>query len=310
MPQSTNHILLVRPANFGANAQTKATNSFQQELYALSPAEINQKAQAEFDHFANTLQQAGITVHVFEDRPDPIKPDAVFPNNWISMHHNGLVLLFPMHTPNRMAERRTDIIEALKKAFAISEVLDLYQAHQKDWVLEGTGSMVLDHLAKKAYACASPRTHPTLFYQVCSLLQYSPVFFNAHTADGTPIYHTNVMMCIGDGFAVVCLESITDAAQKENLVQQLTGSGHEIVAISLAQMVGFAGNMLQVLDRTGNKVLVLSQTAHDSLTDAQRTQLAAHAQLLPIAIPTIETIGGGSARCMMAEIFLPQHTHP
>jgi hypothetical protein len=305
MPQSTNHILLIRPANFGANAQTKVTNSFQQALSGWSPAQINQKAQAEFDHFAATLQQAGITVHIVADTAEPIKPDAVFPNNWISLHSDGRVLLYPMHTPNRMAERRMDMVEALKKDFIINEVLDIYRPDQKDQILEGTGSMVFDHNAKTAYACASPRTSEALFIQVCGLLQYRPVFFNALGTDGKPIYHTNVMMGIGDGFVVICLDCIADGPQKNKLKESLTASGHAIIDISLTQMNQFAGNMLQVANRAGSSVLVMSQTAFDSLLPSQRQQLAAHTQLLPIAIPIIETIGGGSVRCMMAEIFLP-----
>lgn len=306
MPQSTNHILLVRPASFGANAQTKVTNTFQQELL-LTPAAINQKAQQEFDAFAATLQAAGIHVLVVEDTPQPSKPDAVFPNNWISLHPDGSIFLYPMHTPNRMAERRLDIVEALKKSFKVASVTDFHHPEKDNWVLEGTGSIVFDHIARKAYACQSPRTNPILFNEVCERLQYQPILFDAYGTDGTPIYHTNVMMCVGEGFAVICLDSITDIQQKELVAHSLIGSGHELIEISLKQMNQFAGNMLQLTNKAGQSITVMSQTAFNSLTTKQRQQLETHTQLLPIPIPTIETIGGGSARCMMAEIFLPTH---
>jgi hypothetical protein len=302
MAQCTNHIMLIRPARFGANAQTAATNAFQR-LPGLNAAQIGQLALQEFDRFADALHQAGVAVHVFEDTPAPPKPDAIFPNNWISMHPNGTVVLYPMHTPNRMAERRMDIVEALRKDFDIAQVTDLYRPGGP--VLEGTGSIVFDHAHRVAYACRSPRTDPSLLAQLCTQLQYRPLLFDALGPDGTAIYHTNVMLCIGEGFAVACLESIPDAAQRAMVTESLAQAGHTIVDISLAQMEKFAANMLQVKSKRGENILVLSQTAHDGLTQAQRQQLAGFAQLLPIAIPTIEAVGGGSARCMMAEVFLP-----
>jgi hypothetical protein len=304
MPSSTNHIMLVRPAKFRFNRQTATTNPHQQHLGGLTDEQVTAQAQQEFDHFAQTLQQAGIIVHVFNDTPEPAKPDAIFPNNWISFHPDGTVILYPMHTANRMAERRRDIVEALEKEFAVQRIIDLYQPGGP--ILEGTGSIVFDHAARTAYASRSQRTEETLFKQLCERLRYRPVFFEASEANGSPVYHTNVVMCIGEGFAVICLESIKDMAQRTLVAESLAAAGHVVIDISLAQMAGFAGNMLQVKNRRGENVLVMSQSAYNSLRPEQRQQLSAFAQLLPIAIPTIEAVGGGSARCMMAEVFLPE----
>lgn len=303
MPQCTNHIMLIRPACFQFNRQTAASNPHQRHLLHLTDQAIVQLGQQEFDRFAQSLQAADITVHIFDDTPEPEKPDAVFPNNWVSFHPDGTVLLYPMYTANRMAERRWDLVEALEKTFVIKKRIDLYQPGGS--ALEGTGSIVFDHTAQTAYAAQSERTDEALFIQVCERLQYRPVFFQAHEASGGPVYHTNVLMCIGEGFAVVCLESIRQVTQRALVTESLAAAGHTVIDISLAQMAGFAGNMLQVNNRSGQKVLVMSQSAYDSLRPGQRQQLARYAQLLPIAIPTIEAVGGGSARCMMAEVFLP-----
>lgn len=295
--------MLVRPANFGANLQTKESNSFQKEIEGLSAARIKEKALAEFDNFARVLQERGVNVYVFEDTDSPVKPDAVFPNNWVTFHSDGKVLLYPMQVENRMQERRLDIIDALKKKFKIDHIVDLYVHKNKGRCLEGTGSIIFDHDAKIAFACLSPRTDKLLFTDTCDYLGYQAVYFHAADRQGEAIYHTNVMMCIAEKFAVICSESIRNEAEKKLVLDTLTGAGHEVVDISFEQMSCFAGNMISLQIRD-DRILVMSQTAFDSLTVAQKAQIEKYCELFPIAIPTIETIGGGSARCMIAEIFL------
>lgn len=288
------------------NEQTATSNAFQ-----VKPSEaqeiISQKVQREFDQFVHTLKNKGVNVLVFDDTPQPIKPDAVFPNNWVTFHENGTVILYPMCTPNRQHERRLDIIETLKKQFNVNEILDLSPYEQEGKFLEGTGSIVFDHDNKIAYACLSPRTDKWLFEKVCSHLNYTPISFFAHDQNGTEIYHTNVMMCIGKGFAVVCLESISDKTERDSLLQQLSSSQHQIIDISFEQMHQFAGNMLEVKGNDEMRFLVMSQSAFKTLSEIQKEQLQRYCELLPMSIPTIETIGGGSARCMMAEVFLSIH---
>jgi hypothetical protein len=298
--QTTNNILLIRPANFGFNEETRASNVFQKELNEDAEA-VRQKASLEFEAFVKRLKSHGVNVFVFDDTPSPAKTDAVFPNNWVSFHTNGTVVLYPMLSDNRRLERRRDIIESLKNKFDIKNVVDLSHYEKDDRFLEGTGSIVFDHVNKIAYAALSPRTNKKLFVHLCEQLDYLPVTFTAHDRDGAEIYHTNVMMCVGDRFAVVCLESITDESVRVNVFDQLTSTGHEIVDITFEQMNSFAGNVLVVR----KDLLVMSQSAFDSLTNEQKFALEKYGKLLPLAIPTIETVGGGSARCMIAEIFLP-----
>ncbi|PJJ59871.1 citrulline utilization hydrolase CtlX [Hymenobacter chitinivorans] len=304
--QSASTVLLVRPTSFGFNAETAASNHFQQPLTQLSPAQVQQQAFAEFDQAVATLRARGVRVLVEDDTPAPAKPDAVFPNNWGTFHPDGRVLLYPMCAPNRRAERRPDILARLGQQFAVTEIVDLSPHEQQGRFLEGTGSIIFDHEHRRAYAGLSARTDAGLFAEVAARLGYAPVAFHASDAQGQSIYHTNVMLCVGPAFAVICLESITDAAERARVVESLTTTGHEIIAISLAQVTRFAGNMLTVQPTAGPpELLVMSQSAHDALTEEQRRRLSHYCELLPLSIPTIETIGGGSARCMLAEIFLP-----
>lgn len=302
--QTTNHIFLVKPLHFAYNVETALSNSFQNVLSG-DQQSIQHKVDKEFDNLVQTLKASGVSVLVFDDTAQPVKPDAVFPNNWISLHRDGKAILYPMCAPNRRAERRQELLDALQEKFYVSEVIDFSHYENEGRYLEGTGSIVFDHQHKTAYACLSPRTDKELLLQVCQLLQYKPVYFYAYNAAGKEIYHTNVMMCVGEGFAIVCLESITAEAEREKIVNELTGSGRQIIDITYAQMNQFAGNMLQ-LQTTGKKdVLALSASAYNSLDAAQKKNIEKYVTLLPMVIPTIETIGGGSVRCMIAEIFLP-----
>lgn len=301
--QTTNHIFLVKPAHFAYNEETALSNSFQNVLTD-DQQNIQQKVDKEFDSLVQTLKASGVSVLVFDDTAQPVKPDAIFPNNWISLHRDGKAILYPMCAPNRRAERRQELLDALQENFYVSEVIDFSRYENEGRYLEGTGSIVFDHQNKTAYACLSPRTDKELLLQVCQLLQYQPVYFYAYDAAGKEIYHTNVMMCVGEDFAIVCLDSITAEAERKRVVEALGSSGHEIIDITYAQMNQFAGNMLQ-LQTTGNKnVLALSASAYNSLDAAQKKNIEKYVTLLPMAIPTIETIGGGSVRCMIAEIFL------
>ncbi|RAK69453.1 citrulline utilization hydrolase CtlX [Hymenobacter edaphi] len=299
-------VLLVRPASFGYNAETALTNHFQQPLTGLDAAAAQQRALAEFDAAVAALRARGLEVLVFDDTAAPAKPDAVFPNNWLTLHPDGRALLYPMCAPSRRAERRPDILAALGRQFRLREIIDFspYEAEQR--YLEGTGSLIFDHAQRVVYAALSPRTDAGLLAEVAALLGYRPVAFHAVDGQGQAIYHTNVMMCLGPGFASLCLESLPDAAERAAVLAELEAGGREIVDITLAQVAHFAGNMLALESAAGQPLLVLSQSAHDALTPAQRQRLQRHCELLPLRIPTIETLGGGSARCMLAEVLLPR----
>ena len=304
--QAAPAVLMIRPANFAANPETLASNAFQKT----SPGgDLRQQARAEFDALAQSLQAAGVRVEVFEDRTEPVLPDATFPNNWVSFHADGSAWLYPMLAANRRAERRADILESLKseRGYRLERVEDLSAAEREGRYLEGTGSLVLDRPHRVAYACLSPRTDAGLIQEWARRVGYEPVTFHAADAEGRPLYHTNVMLCIGERFAVLCLESIADPAEREQVGKRLRETGHEIVLISLAQMESFAGNMLEIASRQGGTVLALSTRAARSLTSAQRAALSKHARLVSSSIDTIEDCAGGSVRCMLAEIFLP---HP
>lgn len=305
MPQTTSHILMVRPAAFGFNPETALSNTFQNQIADLSQAETVRKAQAEFDGFVALLRQKGVQVMVIEDTPEPIKPDAVFPNNWISMHPDGTVYLYPMCTPNRRLERRREIVAQLSTQFDIKTIKDWGHFEENNQILEGTGSMVLDHTHKVVYACLSPRTDKELLMKYAADIGYEAIVFTSTDQNGTEVYHTNVVMCVGEGFVVICLDSIANAEERKTVVERFGRDGMEIVDISLEQMNQFAGNMLQVQTASGSKLLVMSQTAYSALSATQVARLNAHTEILAVPIPTIETIGGGSARCMMAEIFCP-----
>ncbi len=307
-PQTAASVLLVRPASFGANPLTAASNSFQAQGIAALEARERAQAASEFSLLGAALADSGVEVCLADDTPDPVKPDAVFPNNWVSFHADGTVVLYPMLASNRRTERRMDILEALaqRHRFRIARTVDL-SAHERDGVfLEGTGSLVLDRVHRNAFACLSPRTHVEALGDFAQQLDYEIVAFGASDAAGAPIYHTNVVMCVGTRFAVICAEAIDDAARRAAVLRILEDTGHEIVTISRAQMGAFAGNLLELRSSTGRPLIVMSQAASDSLEAHQAQRLAVHGQIIRVAIPTIERYGGGSVRCMIAEVHLPK----
>ncbi|RZS96815.1 citrulline utilization hydrolase CtlX [Cecembia calidifontis] len=309
MPQqTTSTILMVRPANFGFNPET-AANNFYQKQDQRSVVEINALAQEEFDGFVSMLRQNGVRVLVVEDTIEPKKTDAVFPNNWFSTHEDGKVILYPMFSPNRRLERRKDILEFLiQSGFSISEIVDLSFFEKDEQYLEGTGSLVLDRANRIAYACKSVRTHPVPLAYFGRLFGFEVLDFDAvQTVEGVelPIYHTNVMMHVGTDLAVVCLDSLPVKSDKLKLQNKLTQSGKKIIPITVKQKFQFAGNMLEIKNERGEKITVMSDTAYHSLNEAQIKSIEKYTKILVPKIPTIEKLGGGSVRCMMAEIFLP-----
>lgn len=280
LKQSTSSILLVRPANFGVNIQTSETNYFQKELKGISPEQLKNIALKEFDDMAEKLKLKGVNVNVINDTQLPVKPDAVFTNNWVSFHPDGKVILYPMLTPNRFAEIRLDIIDSLKTKFEISEIIDFSKEHYNKKYLEGTGSIIFDHVNKVAYACLSPRTDKDLFVKVSDYLGYKPIYFHSYDKDHKEIYHTNVMMCIGSRFAVVCLNSVTDKNEKQQLVKSLTKSGHQIIDITFEQLNNFAGNMLELKTKNNKTILAMSQSAYNSLKSSQKKDLEKYCELV------------------------------
>jgi len=304
--QTTSHILMVRPANFGFNEETASSNAFQSNDDSLSAAEISRQALAEFDAFVEKLRSVGVNVIVADDTNRPLKPDAVFPNNWVTFHQNGTVVTYPMYAPVRRLERREDIIKAIQEKFRVEQKLQLQEYEEIDQFLEGTGSMIIDRSNKLVYACLSPRTHPDLLVRYCKLMGYAPISFHATDGDGMEIYHTNVMMALGETFVVICMETVQSEIEEDLLRKKFEQTEKEIIEISLDQMMQFAGNMLQVRNDKGETFLVMSGQAFDSLTEEQIAQISKHTNILASPIPTIETYGGGSARCMMAEVFLPE----
>ncbi len=309
MQQTTNTILMIRPVNFRMNEQTAVNNYFQEEL-DLKNAEINAKAQQEFDAFVDKLRAVGVNVIVAHDDIKNDTPDSVFPNNWVSFHENGNIALYPMYAENRRRERREEVLELVEeKGFLIENVYDYTDAEDDNVFLEGTGSLLLDRANGKAYCALSPRADEELFIEFCEDFDYFPVVFTAYqTVNGKrlPIYHTNVMMCIAENFAVICPDSIDDKHERKSVLAHLRQDGKEIITITEAQMHQFAGNMLQVRGSREKRYLVMSKAAHDSLTPAQITQIEKHCDIISSDLETIETCGGGSARCMMAEVFLPK----
>lgn len=295
---------MIRPVNFGFNAQTAESNAFQ--IKQADQQAVQQKAQREFDGFVSVLCENGVNVTVIEDTPEPHTPDSIFPNNWVSFHDTGDIFLYPMQAVNRRLERREDIISQLEDNFAAKHIIDLSRYEAKNQFLEGTGSMVLDRVNKIAYACLSPRTDAEVLKAFCDYTGYKTVTFDAFDQQGKAIYHTNVLMCVGSKFAVICLDSITDLYQKLAVIQSLKSTGKQVIEITFEQMNKFAGNMLEVMNAGGDTLIVMSQTAYQSLTDAQRNTLSVFGKLVYADINTIETNGGGSARCMMAEVHLEQ----
>nr|WP_229311052.1 arginine deiminase-related protein [Larkinella soli] len=297
---------MIRPVRFAFNEQTAETNAFQDIKMATRTRDVAQEdALREFDEMARQLQAAGVNVIVYEDTPEPFTPDSIFPNNWVSFHYSGTVVLYPMQAENRRPERRMDIIEDLGKNFHVAKVLDLTHFEAEGKYLEGTGSMVLDRMKRVAYACLSPRTHPEVLAEFSRRTGYRVVTFSAVDASGMPVYHTNVVMCIGDVFAVICLAAIADPDERLMMRQALENSGKYIIDITPEQMANFAGNMLLVVGAKGRKILVMSTRAFESLTERQRDQLDDFAALMHFNLSAIEGNGGGSARCMMAEVHLP-----
>ncbi|MGB5418067.1 citrulline utilization hydrolase CtlX [Algibacter sp.] len=309
MKQTTNTILMIRPVNFRMNEQTAVNNYYQEVIDGVLPETINTKAQREFDAYVEKLKAIGVNVIVVNDNTGTDTPDSIFPNNWVSFHENGDVGLYPMFAENRRLERREDILETLEeKGFVINNIVDYTSAEAEHVFLEGTGSVILDRENRKAYCALSPRADEDLFIEFCEDFEYSPVVFNAYqTVNGErkAIYHTNVMMCIGETFAVICLSCIDDKKERKQVIKHLKEDGKSIIDITEAQLTNFAGNMLQVRGTNDERYLIMSQTAFDSLTSFQIKTLEKHTKILSSSLETIETCGGGSARCMMAEVFLP-----
>ena len=300
--QTTSHILMIRPVNFGYNAETAVNNAFQ---VAGMDTEAQKKALREFDDFVSVLRSNGVDVTVVQDTPEPHTPDSIFPNNWISFHNDGTVIFYPMYAANRRLERKQHVIDTVRSLFEIKSQIDLSSYESKNIFLEGTGSIVLDRDNKIAYACLSPRTDKKVLEDFCKQTGFKPVSFRAVDSKGREIYHTNVMMCVADRYVVICLESIDDKTERENVTTAITGSGKEIIEISFDQMNHFAGNMLQVENVSGQKLLVMSSQAFRSLTKQQVDKLSSYNNIIHSPLVTIETNGGGSARCMMAEVHLP-----
>lgn len=309
MQQTTDTILMIRPVNFRMNEQTAVNNYFQEAL-DIKNAEINAQAQAEFDAFVEKLSAAGITVIVEDDDAVLDTPDSIFPNNWVSFHENGDVAKYPMFAENRRRERRDEVFIRLEEeGFRIEHIVDYTAAEHEGVYLEGTGSIVLDRVHRKAYCALSPRADEDLFIEFCEDFEYSPVIFTANqTVEGKrlAIYHTNVMMCIAENFAVICLDSIDDKKERKTVVKHLKQDGKEIISISEAQMHQFAGNMLQLRGANNKTYLIMSASAHESLTPQQIKTIETYCPIISSSLNTIETCGGGSARCMMAEVFLPK----
>lgn len=302
--QAPHTVFMVRPASFGFNEETAASNAFQNQE-PISAAQ-QQEALAEFDRMVDLMRAHEIRVHVIQDTPEPRKPDAQFPNNWISTHHDGRIILYPMLAPNRRTERRADVVDWMKQEFVVQEVTDI-SAHEKtNQFLEGTGSIVFDYVNKIAYACRSPRTDDALFKKLCTQLGMKPILFDAVDDAGLPIYHTNVVMCVGTKFAVVCLDAIRNEEDQETVLQTFADTGHKVVAISMEQMKKFAGNMLEVQTQHGESVVLVSDQAFHALLPGQIDAITRFAEMIPIPVYTIEKFGGGSVRCMVAGIFLPR----
>lgn len=298
---------MVRPAHFGPNAETAASNVFQHPIDRSAVA-LNSAALDEFDGMVASLQNAGVRLIVIDDTDQPEKPDAVFPNNWLTTHANGDVFLFPLEAPIRRAERRVEIVDALRAehGFYIRRVVDLSAHEDSGQFLEGTGSMVLDRIYGVAYAARSSRTNSELFHAFALDAGYDACAFDARDNSGHPIYHTNVMMALGERFAVICTAVIRDARQRDTVMSRLTSTGRRIIDISIEQMVAFAGNLLEVQGDGGEPLIALSRSAYAALTTDQHAALEECGKLLPVAVDTIERVGGGSVRCMLAEVFLPR----
>lgn len=305
--QTTDTVLMIEPIAFGYNAETAENNYFQVEQKS---AGIQEKALEEFNSFVEKLRSKSINVITVKDTLEPHTPDSIFPNNWVSFSQDGKVVLYPMFAKNRRVERRLDIIEDLKsKGFLVSEIDDWSDSENNNLFLEGTGSMIFDHDKKLAYGSVSLRLDETLFRDFCAKYQYTPIVFHSYqsvNAERLPIYHTNVMMCVADQFVVICLDCIDDDLERSKVIETIKNSGKEIIEITEDQMQQFAGNMLQVKNNVGDRFLVMSQTAYQSLTENQISNIEKYCEIIYSDLNTIEVNGGGSARCMLAEVFLPK----
>ena len=308
--QSTRSVLMIRPARFGANPATAATNAFQTQAVDEPVIAIRERVGREFDALAAALSGAGVEVCIVDDTAEPEKPDAIFPNNWVSFHADATTVLYPMLAPNRRPERRLEVLEQLasRYRFRIGRTVDLTEHETTGGYLEGTGSLVLDRVHRLAFASLSPRTQLDAIGDFAQRLDYEVVSFEAFDAAGVPPYHTNVLMCIGTHFAVLCTSAIVDEVRRGAVTQILENTGHELIDITPQQTSAFAGNMLELEDRGGHKVIAMSATALASLDATQRERLERHGTIVAVPIPTIEKYGGGSVRCMLAEIHLPHRS--
>ena len=310
MKQTTNTILMIRPVAFRMNEQTVVNNYYQKVLDYGNPETVNFKAIQEFDTFVEKLKNVGVNVIVIQDKKEPDTPDSIFPNNWISFHETGDVALYPMFAENRRLERREDILDVLEdKGFEITEIMDYTSAEEDNIYLEGTGSLILDREFNKAYCALSSRADEELFIEFCEDFDMSPIIFEAfQTVNGErkAIYHTNVMMSVAETFAIICADAIDDKKERKMVLENLKADGKEIILITEDQLNNFAGNMLQVRGKDDKRYLVMSDSAFKCLTKAQIDKIEKHCEILHVSLDTIEACGGGSARCMMAEVFLPK----
>jgi len=292
-------IMMIEPVSFGFNEETASNNYFQQNTHI---EDAQTKALKEFQQFVDRLSSHDVDVLVVKDTPSPLTPDSIFPNNWISIHEEGIMVLYPMFAKNRRMERKQTVIDAVKETIDVKEIVDFTHFENSKQYLEGTGSMVLDRQNKIAYACISERTDKDLFASFCLKINYTPMLFHAHDQNGLMIYHTNVLMCMADQYVVICLDAIYDQVEKEKLVEQFNATQKEIITISFDQMNHFCGNMLQIKNKHGLHFLVMSTQAYQHLTPEQVNRLETYQPIIHSDITTIETLGGGSARCMMAEL--------
>ncbi|MBT8384690.1 MAG: amidinotransferase [Bacteroidia bacterium] len=310
MRQITDTILMVRPVNFRMNEQTAVNNYYQKVLADVTPETVQSRALKEFDEFVRKLRSVGIQVIVFQETKNPDTPDSIFPNNWISFHENGDVVLYPMFAENRRLERDERVLDLLEKeGFIIHNIIDYTSAEIENVFLEGTGSLILDRQHSKAYCALSPRADEDLLIEFCEDFDYTPIIFHANQSvngERLAIYHTNVMMCLGENFSVICLNSIDDKSERKNIIKHLKADGKEVIDITEVQLGNFAGNMLQVVNNKGKNFVIMSLAAFHSLTDKQIKSIEKHGEIISSSLDTIETCGGGSARCMMAEVFLPK----
>ncbi|MBW7891218.1 MAG: amidinotransferase [Chitinophagaceae bacterium] len=296
---SASHLLMVRPAGFGFNPETAVNNAFQ----VAEPGNVQERALSEFDRMVQLLNHHHIEVTIVNDMPSPETPDSIFPNNWVSFHEGGIMCLYPMFAPIRRLEKKPELIEFLQRKFNVSAILDLSPHENENRFLEGTGSMVLDRRHKIAYACLSPRTHIEVLEEFCCLMKYKPIPFHGEDKNRIPVYHTNVMMTVGNEYAVICLDSIADTQEKDQVVTSLRNSEKEIIPITHHQMQHFAGNMLEVFNKDGKSFVIMSTQAYQSLNTGQITTLQKYSAILHTPLYTIEANGGGSARCMITEVF-------